>query len=45
MYVKMFKMDVWTFRSQLSSCYAVYSVPNCIRNHHTKFEIDTTILT
>ncbi len=36
------KMDVWTFWSQLSSCYTLYIVPFCIRNHHTKFEIDRT---
>ena len=42
MYVK---MDVWTFCSQLSSYCDFYIVPNCIRNHHTKFEIDRTILT
>ncbi len=36
----MLKMDVWTFWSQLSSSYAFYIVPSCIRNHHTKFEIE-----
>ncbi len=40
--INMFKMDVWTF---WSSCYAFYIVPNCIRNHHTEFESDRTILT
>ena len=36
----MFKMDVWTCWSQFSSCYAVYIVPNCFKNHHTEFEND-----
>ena len=31
-YQKYVKMDVWTFWSQLSSFYAFYFVPNCIRN-------------
>ena len=43
--INMFKMDVWTFWSELSSCYAFYIVPNCIRNHHAKFEIDRTFQT
>ncbi len=43
--INIFKMDVWTFWSQLLSCYAFYIVPNCIRNQHTEFEIDKTILT
>ncbi len=34
-YSIMFKMDVWTFWLQLSSCYTFYIAPNCIRNHHT----------
>ncbi len=37
-------MDVWIF-SQSSSSFAFYIEPNCIRNHHNKFEIDRTILT
>ena len=37
-------IDVWTFCSQLSSCCSFYIGPNCIRNHHTKFEIDRTII-
>ncbi len=41
--INMFKMDVWTF-SQLSSCCAFYIVLNCIKNHHTKFKIDKTII-
>ncbi len=49
MYVKiskinMFKMDAWTFCSHLWSCYGLYIVPNCIRNHHFEFEIDRTLL-
>ena len=42
--INMFKMDIWTFWSQLLSCCAFYIVPNCIKNHHTKFEIGRTIL-
>ena len=46
MYVKMSKSTClkafWTFESQLSSCYALYIVPNSIRNHHTMFEIVRT---
>ncbi len=38
-------MDVWTFWSQLLSCYAFYIVSNCIRNHHTELENERTILT
>ncbi len=41
----MFKMDVWTFWSQLKSCYAFYILPNCIRNRQTEFEIYRTIKT
>ncbi len=49
MYVKMskinmFKMVVWTFWSQLSSCYPFYIVLNCIRFHHTEYVIDRTSL-
>ncbi len=40
----MFKMDIWAFWSQLSSCCTFYIVPKYISNHHTKFEIDRTIL-
>ena len=42
----MSKMDAWTFLSQLSSLsyYAFYIVPDCIRNHHTEFEIGKTII-
>ena len=36
-------MFEWTFRSGLFSCFNFYIVPNYIRNHHTKFEIDRTI--
>ncbi len=43
--INMFKKDVLTFWSGLKSCYALYIVPNCIRNHHTEFENDETILT
>ena len=47
MYVKMlkiniFEIDVWTFWSEISSCYAFYIVPICIRNPLTNFEIDIT---
>ncbi len=38
-------MDIRTFWSQLSSCYAFYIVHNYIKNHHTEFEIERTILT
>ena len=43
MYIKMskiniFKMDIWTFWSQLSSCYPFYIVHNCMKNH-TEFKI------
>ncbi len=43
--INMFKMDVWTFWSKLLSYYAFYIVPNCIKNHHTDFEIARTIFT
>ena len=43
--IYMSKMDVYTFWSQLSSCYAFYIVPYCIRNHYTEFKIDRIILT
>ena len=33
------------FLSQLSNCYTFQIVHNCIRNHHTEFEISRTILT
>ena len=36
-------MDVRTFWSQLSRCYAFYIVPNCIRNPHTNFDIPKLI--
>ena len=39
--VKHFKMEVWTFWSQFSSCYALYIE----HNYHTEFEIGRTILT
>ncbi len=42
--LKMFKIDARTFRSQLQRCYAFYVLPNCLRNHHTEFEINRTIL-
>ncbi len=38
-------MDLWTLWSQSSSCSAFFIVPNSIRDHHTKFEIDWRILT
>ena len=41
--IDMFRYDVLTF--WLLSCFAFYIVPNCISIHHTKFEIDRTILT
>ena len=43
--INMFRMDVWIFWSQLSSCYAFYIVLNYIMNHHTEIEIDRTIMT
>ena len=51
MYVKcqkinMFRLDVWTFLSEIKSCFAFYNyiVLHCIRNQNTEFEIDSTIL-
>ncbi len=41
--INMFKINVWTFLSQLLSYYAFYFVPNCIRNDHTNLEIDRTL--
>ena len=43
--IDMFKMNAWTFWSQLSRCYAFYIVPTCIRNYHNAFEIYRTIFT
>ena len=37
-------MEVLTFWSQLLSCFAFFILPKCIRNHHTEFEIERTIL-
>ena len=36
-------MKVRTFWSELWSCYALYILPNYIRNHHILFETDSTI--
>ena len=43
--INKFKMEVWICWAQLSRWYAFYIVPDCIRNLHTKFEINRTILT
>ncbi len=40
--INMFNLDLWTIWSKLSSFYAFYIVPSCIRNHHIKFKIDRT---
>ncbi len=47
MFVKISKINTfkWTFWSQISSCCPFYSVPNSIRNYHTRFKIDRTVLT
>ncbi len=42
--INMFKMNVRTLWSELQSCYAIYILPNCIRNHHIKFEIYRTVI-
>ncbi len=36
-------MDVWSFGSEIKSCFAFYILLYCNRNHHTAFEIDRTI--
>ena len=43
--IKMIKIDVQSFWVELHSCCTFYFQPNCIRNHHTEFENDRTILT
>ena len=39
----MFKTDIWTFLSHLSSFHAFYNLHNCImKNLHTEFETDNS---
>ncbi len=38
-------MNLWSFWSQLLSCYALYIVPKCNFNYHTEFETNGIILT
>ncbi len=38
----MFKIDIWTFCQDCSVALVLIFVPNCIRNHYTKFEIGRT---
>ncbi len=37
-------MNVWTFWSELQSCYAFYILPNFIKKYHAEFEIAKMIL-